>query len=188
MDNHMTRQQLLTAGTVAEDQWPDHLRTCQVCQQALIMLQQFPLVGRLHLPEPPEAWVKKAKALAAPGAVTTLVTKLVGRLAFDSWLLPSPAGVRGGAATSDRRLRYEVDPVILDIRIERRGKIWSSVAQISGTGGKSVNLLINGRVIPLGTGGMAQQSGSQPPRHISLQVDDQTVELPEVSWRNRRTS
>ena len=187
MGNHMTRKQITLTAGLSEDKWPKHVQTCEICRQSVMMLQQFPMTGRLHLVDPPDAWVNNVKVLAAKPTVRSLVTHLVGRLVFDSWLLPTPAGVRGFAATTDRRLRYEVDSVTVDMRVERHGRVWSSVAQISGAEGKTVNLLINGRVILLGTGGMAQHSGSQPPRQIALRVDDREAILPEVSWRRRQT-
>lgn len=149
-------------------------------------MQKYPLAGRLPLTEPPASWVAKAIELASPaiGAIEKL-RKLVGKLVFDSWVLPLPVTARG-LPPENRRLRFEAEQIMFDLRAERHPGGWSFVAQATSPSGLVREMRTGRKRLRPDENGIFQWTDRQPPRKVTLQIDDVLLELPELTWKPPR--
>ena len=147
------------------------------------MLVQFRVAGNIPLAEPPEAWVERVKQLAAHTTPAAAVRKLLATLAFDSWALPEPVGVRGSASIEQRRVRFEADPVVVDLRGERRRSGWSFVAQVSGVVHEGAEFKADTHTLLLDEYGICQWSDEKPPTKLAVVTKSVTVELPGLTWK-----
>lgn len=174
----------LAAGNLPE--FHAHLDICPQCRAELTWLKKYPVAGRIALADPPEGWVEKAVSLAAPPqTVSEKLRKLVGTLVFDSWLLPLPVAARG-LPMEHRRLRFEAEHIQFDLRAERRAEGWSFVAQVTSPVG-AVKVLRTGRKhLTPDANGVFQWTDRQPPRKVTLHIDDLVLELPQLTWKPPR--
>lgn len=183
-DRHLNRQELLRAAREETDLFQDHLSGCEQCQAELALLRRFRVAGKLELPEPPQGWVSKAIELAsAKPSLAETTKRLIGALTFDSWSLPAPAGVRGLAPLTQRRIRLEAGGVSLEIRAEKKAQQWNFVAQTNCSDTKSCSLLASSTLLKADEDGFFQWSSKTPPRSLILTVGAMVIELPELSWK-----
>lgn len=183
-DRHLTRLELLRAAKRGRSQFKGHLSGCAQCQAELAMLGTYRVAGKLGLPEPPLGWVEKAIALAsARQSIAGAARRLVAALTFDSWSLPAPAGVRGLAPLTQRRLRLEADGVALEIRAEKKAHQWNFVAQTKCGDMKNCSLLASSTHLQADKDGFFQWSSKTPPRSLILTVGARVIEIPEISWK-----
>ena len=111
-----------------------------------------------------------------------MLNRLKAHLTFDSWLATQPIGVRGTGSTEHRRIEFESQGRVLDLRAERSKAGWVFVAQLSGVSGAD-NLLVCGRqTIWQDDNGFFQWTSARPPRKISVQIDTETIDLPDLKW------
>jgi hypothetical protein len=94
-------------------------------------------------------------------------------------------GVRSQGGEHDRRLRFEVGPLVVDVRAEQQLSGWDFTAQVSGELSHSgpISLVADKLVVEPNVGGFYQWSSSKPPKQIRLKADDLQFELPELSWK-----
>jgi hypothetical protein len=142
----------------------------------------FDTSGRLPLPNPPESWVRKAAAIFEGHKKSSVLQRIKVRLTFDSWVVPCPVGVRGGGAEEHRRLRFEAHGRFFDLRAERSKQGWDFVAQLVGEPEKSITLKYGRQTVCPDRNGIFQWSSARPPRTISLQSENQLLELPDLKW------
>ena len=148
------------------------------------MVTTYPVTGKLPLPEPPDPWVAKAVALARrPESLGEKLGRLVASLTFDSWSLPAPAGVRGLAPLTQRRIRFETESVSLEIRAEKKAQQWSFVAQATGVPAADCKLILHRRSLSADAYGFFQWSSKTPPRSLILTAGNRVIEVPELSWK-----
>lgn len=179
----MTRKQLLQEAAKSDADRSEHLRECAECSEAVTLLQAFRMSGRPPLPEPPSAWVTKARLV--PGSPTPLlktVRDLVARLIFDSWGTPQPVGVRGQATLGQRRVSFEIEDILFDMRAEQHKDEWRFVAQATAPGRSTGELRADSRVLLPDKDGLYQWSAPRPPRKMVFHVNDTAVALPELKW------
>jgi hypothetical protein len=148
-----------------------------------MMLVRFQVAGSLPLPTPPEPWVERAMGLAAKPAAGTNIRRALAKLVFDSWSLPEPVGVRGGAAIEQRRIRFESDQIAIDLRAEHQSTGWSFVAQITGIKADRARVHADGRILTLDNYGICQWSYRKPPKQLVVVTETSSVELPELTWK-----
>lgn len=183
-DRHLNRQELFRAAKEGMAPFQDHLSGCEQCQAELSLLRRFRVAGKLELPEPPQGWVAKAIELASAKPSLAQATKrLIGALTFDSWSLPAPAGVRGLAPLTQRRIRLEADGVALEIRAEKKAQQWNFVAQTICSDTKNCSLLASSTHLQADEDGFFQWSSKTPPRSLILTVGEMVIEIPELSWK-----
>jgi hypothetical protein len=145
------------------------------------------MAGRAPLPDPPSAWVTKARLIpSSSGSVIKVVRDLVAHLVFDSWAMPQPVGVRGQATLGQRRISFEVEDVSFDLRAEQRKGEWRFVAQATAAGHAAGELHSDRRVLLPDRDGIYQWSAPRPPRTIVLQISNTRVTLPELTWTRPR--
>jgi len=150
-----------------------------------MLLVQFQVAGNLPLPDPPEAWVARAKNLALNSAPLASIRRVLAELVFDSWALPEPVGVRGGTAIEQRRVRFESDPITIDLRAEHQKAGWSFVAQITGIESGQAQLNADRQILTLDDHGICQWSYHKPPKKLTVVTETFSVELPELTWRTK---
>lgn len=181
---HLTRQELLKAVQERSDDNQAHLDSCAECRNELKLLARYMVAGKVALPEPPEGWVNEAIALAAPKlSLARRLGGIIAELTFDSWSLPAPAGVRGMAPLTQRRLRFTAEPLTLEIRAEKKAQQWSFVAQTAGISPEECVLEVAGAKLRADAEGFFQWSSKTPPRSLILTAGNLVVEAPELSWK-----
>lgn len=183
-NRHLTRQELLEVAQGKPGYDLTHLDNCEQCRIELGLLSHYRMAGRIALPEPPTAWVNKAISLASSQpSLAERVGRVIAELTFDSWSLPAPAGVRGTAPLTQRRLRLEASPIILEIRAEKKAHQWSFVAQAAGTSPAECRLEVGGNRMQPDGDGFFQWSSKTPPRSLILTAGNLVLEAPELSWK-----
>jgi hypothetical protein len=185
MSRHPNRRELLDAARSNGHDFDDHLRTCEQCKELFELFRAYQVAGNLPLAEAPEAWILKAVDLARQSRALAGIKNLLARLSFDSWAMPVSVGVRGGEAQQERRLRFEVDDLLLDLRAEKRKQGWDFIAQLTGsrvTEGE-FRLLVSNQELRVNDEGFYQWSSKRPPRQIRLRSDNYVVAIPDISWK-----
>lgn len=179
---HLTREELIALARRPRASHPDHLRECDDCRLAFELLTVFDTSGRSPLPKPSESWIKRAAAIADADRVPSVLKRLKARLTYDSWLTPQPVGVRGTSSTAYRRIEFESQGRILDLRAERNKEGWVFVAQLSGASGTN-NILVCGRqTVWPDDNNLFQWTSVRPPRKISVRIDNELIDLPDLKW------
>jgi hypothetical protein len=184
-DRHLTHHEMQAAAREKKGM-TGHLKTCDVCRQAVELLRLFPMAGRIPLAQPPESWVKRAMSISERALTTGAVTQLKALLTFDSWLSPQPVGVRGSDSSSERRICCEAGPYLVDLRAEKRKDGWRMVAQLGGENAAQAELSTGRATIPADRGALFQWSSPRPPGTIHIRVGEQDIELPKLSWKRPR--
>ncbi len=185
MDRHLNRQELIEAAQKQTAAFDSHLQTCDECRDAVSLLRAFQVVGRPLLPDAPASWVARAAALAENASIADRIKKVVLRLTFDSWQEPQLVGVRDQSALSDRRIRFEIETIILDFRAERRSRQWTFVAQVSGedTNVGDVILEAGRQKLRADPSGLFHWTSARPPEVVTIRSGDLTIVTPELSWK-----
>ncbi len=181
MDQHLTRTELLQAAN-SQRLNSAHLEECAECRELVELLRAYCVSGKLHLPDAPVGWIEKAIAIADTPSLKERARTLIAELVFDSWSMTHAVGVRGGTAAADRRLRFEIQGMVFDMRSEQHEKGWEFVARISPLTEKLLLEADKKRLTP-DDSGVFQWSSARPPRKITLRTDDRVVALPELSWK-----
>jgi hypothetical protein len=92
---------------------------CRRCRAALDLLQRVVTATRADdLYEPPADIVRCVKAISAMQRPRSSVARLVGRLIYDSFTEPLPAGMRAADRVS-RHTMYEAGEFFVDLRLEQ---------------------------------------------------------------------
>ena len=160
----------------------DHLRECNDCRLAFELLTVFNMSGRSPLPKPPESWIKRVAAIAQADRVPSVEKHLKAHLTYDSWLTPQPVGVRGTSSTDHRRIEFELQGRVLDLRAERSKEGWVFVAQLSGATGTNNVLLCGRQTIWPDDNSVFQWTSVRPPQKISVRIDSELIDLPDIKW------
>lgn len=182
-ENHLTRQEIIEAARAQEITSNVHVADCADCRELVSLFRSFVVAGVKHFPEPPIGWVERAIAIGAGIVAVGKLRSFLAKVVFDSWAMPQPIGVRGESVESDRRLRFETESVMLDLRAEKQTRGWAFVAQVKGPAGCSVQIEADKKKLLPDSVGLYQWSGSRPPRKITLRSDEFVIELPELSWK-----
>ncbi len=150
------------------------------------LLMQYPVAGRDRLIDAPDALIAKAAAIPSAKARRRLAD-LMPKLLFDSWAQPAAAGVRGATATEDRRLRYEIGPVVLDIRGEKEPEGWFFTARISdGSESRGWTLKVGRKEIVANDQGFFEWHSPRAPQTLALFNDaGEQVKLPKLTWTRK---
>jgi hypothetical protein len=190
MDKHLKRDELIALARKQSDAPNPHLSECTECREAYELLKSFQMAGRSRLQDAPNGWIEAATALAQKRHVFESVKKTVAALVFDSWASPQPVGVRGQAALGERRMRFESDQVVFDIRAERLAGKWAFVAQVAdkSTPPSPIDLSVDKRELQADAVGLVQWTSGRPPKKILLRSRDIEIEIPELSWKKHRPS
>lgn len=189
MDEHLSRQELIRAARSGDSSRFQHLKKCRECRDAVSLIREYDFSGARHLADAPEELVENALRLALGTISKKRIPAGVANLTFDSWSEPLPVGVRGEALLGERRLRFEMDGLVFDLRAEQHAGRWVFIGVVSSdlADTRNVFLRVGGRKRSPDSTGVFHWESARPPRKIAIQLNDlTTVTLPELSWR--RTS
>lgn len=187
-NSHPDRTELLKASQSPTPSVTEHLKRCSACRELFDLLAEYPVAGELLLAPAPSGWIERAASLMAPGSIGATVRKLLARVSFDSWAVPSAVGVRSLGGGMERRLRFKAESLVFDLRAEKGTEGWNFVAQVrsEGTPAPVAELRAGRTVIPTNPNGLYHWSSKHPPAKLSLYVNGTQIELPEVPWKTRR--
>ena len=185
MEKHPTRQELMSAAKARSSRIAAHLGACEDCRQLFEMFTAFPVAGEIALPDAPTGWIIKARSIAVSSNPLFAIKGLAAKLSFDSWKIPHAVGVRSQGGEQDRRLRFEVGSMVLDLRAEKGTSGWDFTAQVTGemVSPELVRLLADKQEVTANTSGFYEWSSIRPPKYIRIKADDLQLELPELSWK-----
>jgi hypothetical protein len=109
-----------------------HLATgCRRCGAVVQMVQRIMATSRPGLlQEPPPGIVRCAKALSAMRRPRSSVGARIGRLIFDSFQEPLPAGVRAEDRGA-RHAMFKAGDFLLDLRLEQEPGVVTLVGQLT---------------------------------------------------------
>lgn len=189
MAKHLSRQELIKAVRRRPFVLDGHLKSCAECRDSVILLKAFDVSGCLPLPDAPSPWVERAASLAKKNVgVLEGVKTIMAKLTFDSWAVPRPIGVRGQSSLSDRRIRFESESMVFDLRAERKTTGWAFVAQVT-TEGPAVAptiLEIGKRKLHADPGGLFQWTSSRPLTSVTVRSGNTIIVIPELAWKRPR--
>jgi len=189
MGKHMNRKELIEAAKKKKMPSSGHLSDCRECQEAWLLLKNFPVYGQSPLNDAPKALIEKAVSIIQKAGIQNKIKNIKAKLVFDSWTSPQLAGVRGNNSISDRRLRFETKDLSFDLRAEKREKIWIFTARAAGTNIEynSLTLSAGKQNFQADKSGIFEWQTARPPKNIGLHTDEFSIELPELSWKKQRS-
>jgi hypothetical protein len=186
MTRPLTRKELIELAKEPEKLKQALARLSQADRLQAELFLRYQVANEPPLPDAPAGWRQKATELGeSRSAARELLGRIAATLTFDSWAT-APGGIRSVASTmEERRLRFEANGIILDIRAERRGDSWDFVAGIlQGIAGDSkISLTVGASTIKPGETGALQWSSKRLPARLTLHIDDASVDLPEIHWK-----
>ena len=162
-----------------------HLKECPECSLLYKLLHQYTVAGEETLPDAPAAWIRTAGAIARQQRISNVLQRIMANLSFDSWSTPLAVSVRSHGTLAERRLRFETEHVLVDLRAEKQTRGWDFVAQVTAAQNQpSAVTMYSGRtVVPSTDGILFQWTSKKPTSIIRIQVDSALIELPEISWK-----
>jgi len=183
---HMTRQELIETARQERAAPAEHLKTCSECRDLVEWLRLFPVAGAARLPDAPAGWIARAQELANPPSKIRNAVATLARLVFDTWAMPEPLGVREEGALDHRRMRFQTDCGVLELRAEHQVDEWGFVAQWTGCEGFEESVVIEAGRERVHTDefGIAMWHGRRPPDRITVHVAGTRVATPEISWKS----
>ena len=154
----------------------EHLAGCRKCERLVRVLSGFARRASLEIGnEPPQHVIRRAEAIFPSRRAEETV---IGRLVYDSFLEPLPAGIRAHGPTA-RHALYEAGDVFVDLQLEETPGVVMLVGQIAGRESQQADrpelpvLLTSGR--SLVTSALCNHLGEfeltyPPARHLRLHV------------------
>lgn len=187
---HPTRKELMTAAKSGQTDFSDHLAHCIDCRELLELFRAFPVAGEIPLQDAPAGWIAKANQIADLADPFGILKGVIAKLSFDSWTVPAAVGVRSQTVEQDRRLRFEVGPLHLDMRAEQGQTSWEFTAQITSAQSFDLEIvLIADRTeVRPNSLGFYQWTSPKPPKQLRLTAGDLQFDLPEMTWNQKRQS
>lgn len=186
MTGHIRRQELIRAaksGSISTTS-ERHIANCDDCSEFRDLFARFPVSGNIPLIDAPAGWVTKAIEIMQPGRVASAMRRLAAKLSFDSWSQPALAGVRSVGSVSERRIRFETDGILFDLRVEQERQGYLMTARLT-----QANEPCSGFVVTHSTGvvgaasdGYFEWTSHRPPKKITLKSNDLEIALPEIVW------
>jgi hypothetical protein len=188
-EKHLSRQELIRAARSKDSSAFPHVDKCRECADAVHLIRAFDIAGSQHLSSAPDDLVKRVlKPVSNPDRKESALAKMAS-LVFDSWSEPLPIGVRGESLLKERRLRFEIDGIVFDLRAEQHTGKWVFVGLVTGQipDASKVMLKVGKQKKHPDRTGVFHWESTRPPRAIAiLLADSVSYTLPELSWR--RTS
>lgn len=188
MNKHLSREELMHAARGKDSACFQHLSECRECRDTVSLLKAYYVAGCTLLSDAPKTVVDRAIKIASGAQQKEKLSTMVAKLIFDSWTEPLPIGVRGEALVAERRLRFETEGIVLDLRAEQHSGKWSFVAVIviSLPEASAPLLKVGRRTIRPDNAGMFHWESVHPPRALMILLNGLTaVTLPELSWRRK---
>jgi hypothetical protein len=188
MEKHLSRKEIIKFAHKEPLVLNNHMKTCDDCQRLVYLVKEYYVIGNKILPDAPESLINKVKSLIKTLGIKERSSIHLARLTFDSWSMPQPIGVRDESSMNSRRIRFEAEEIILDIRAEQQKEGWAFVAQINDDSpSASENILkVGKKKLHVDPDGLFQWTSKTPPKIISIQTAVKVIKLPEISWKRSK--
>jgi len=185
MNSHPTRKELIIAARTGSAIPKEHLGSCGWCNEYFELLRLFEFAGELPLVDAPQSWINRAVTVAEKPDKLKTLKSLVASIAFDSWSMPVPQGIRGETLMQERRISFGAANKTLDLRAEHRKNRWDFTARITDQSGHPVDctLVVGKRELKADDAGFYQWSSVRPPKSFKLLTVEGEIETPELSWK-----
>ncbi len=182
---HPSRSELIQAARQSSPVFEKHMAACNWCQLYLELLTRFQMAGQLPFVSAPEAWVNRAVSIAAKSGLMGDIKRLVARITFDSWAMPVPEGARGEALIQERRIRFEANDKLFDLRAEHRKNHWDFTAKVTDRGGLAVDctVIAGKKELSADKNGFYQWTSIKPPRDFKIVTETDEIVVPELMWK-----
>jgi hypothetical protein len=137
-----------------------------------------------ELHDAPEAWIRRAEAIAAPALATRVWRRVVQAVvSFDSLAAPPQALAVRNAAVGARQLLFTVEGRDIDLRIAPGAGGWTIEGQVLGPDERGEVEIDDGhgvlRMLPLDEFGTFHVDALAAGKHqVALLVGDERIELP----------
>jgi len=188
MIKHLSRKELIKLAQEEPTVINSHIKSCEDCRQLVYLLRTYFVIDKDPLPDAPDDMINKAKALIKSRRINKRNNIILAKLTFDSWSAIQPVGVRDESGVDSRRVRFEDDEIILDIRAEQQKEGWTFVAQIKNDSPEaSENILEVGKKrLQIDPDGLYQWSSKNPPKTISIHTAAKIIKIPELLWKHSK--
>jgi hypothetical protein len=188
MNDHPERKDLLAAVKAGDNRLAGHFSHCQWCNLYFQLLSKYPFAGEISLPHAPFSWIEMAASLAVKHQKLKAIKSQIASIVFDSWTASLASGLRGDAAPQERRVKLESANFSLDLRAERRKSNWDFTARVTSPDSEVVRgTILAGRYkVMADENGFYQWSSAVPSKTLKLQIEEQVIDFPELSWKNPR--
>ena len=185
MKNHPDRTELLLAVKSPSVEINSHLEKCQDCAEIFAMLVKFQVAGKTELTDAPAHLITKVKQLFEQHeSVLAKLKRNAFELIFDSWSNLAPASVRNSAVLHERRIQFQAETLLFDLRAEKQKSDWNFTVQVTLEGSPDeVKVVIGKKEYSVNEFGLIQWNSKKPPTSIRLIDKDTSIELPEIRWK-----
>ena len=185
MDEHLSRKEIIAAARRTDGKFSAHLQNCPECRREVELFREYFMAGRAPLTNAPQALIEKAVMIPDSGSRIRAAAEKLVSLVFDSWAAPQPIGVRGEQSVDERRLRFRIDDMFLDLRGEKHSRGWNFIAELLAAEISFVQIEFkaNDKIITADQTGLFQWSSKSAPRKITLRVQDHEYIFPELTWK-----
>ena len=191
MTSHTKRQDLIRAskGISTSATTDRHIAQCEDCRDFFEIYKRFPVSGLLPLTDAPSGWITKAAQIMTAGRLATAIKRLAATLSFDSWSQPALVGVRSVGSVSERRIRFETDGVLFDLRVEQEKQGYLMTARLTRQDEPCPGFVVThtAGVVGADVDGYYEWTSPRPPKKISLKSNDVEIVLPEIVWNRPKT-
>jgi len=188
---HIKRQDLIRAskGNSTSVTIDRHIAQCEDCREFFGIFRQFPLSGQLPLTNAPSGWIAKAAEIMTASKLATAIKKLAATLSFDSWSQPALAVVRSVGSVSERRIRFETDGILFDLRVEQERQGYLMTARLTRQDEPCPGFVVTHStgVVGATADGYYEWTSPRPPKKITLTSNDLEIVLPEIVWNRPKT-
>jgi hypothetical protein len=191
MTNHTKRPDLIRAskGISTSATIGRHIAQCEDCSEFFEIYRRFPVSGQMPLTEAPSGWITKAAEIMAEGRLVAAIKRLAATLSFDSWSQPALAGVRSVGSVSERRIRFETEEFLFDLRVEQERQGYLMTARLTHQDEPYRGFVVTHStgVVGADVDGYYEWTSLRPPKKISLKSNDVEIVLPEIVWNRPKT-
>ena len=186
MDMHLSRKELIELARKEPLVMNSHLESCEDCRRLVYLLKEFYVIDKDPLQDAPDDLIKKIKSLFKHKSIKKRIQISIARLTFDSWSVVQPIGVRDESSVDSRRVRFEAENIILDIRAEQQKGCWTFVAQINDDSPEVYEniLKIGKNKLQADSDGLYQWTSKNPPKSISIHTAVKIIEIPKLLWKH----
>lgn len=182
---HPNRNEIIIAAKGSSAAIKNHLADCDWCSLYFEFLSRFQSAGLLPLNNAPQAWIERAVAIASERSLAGEFKRLAAKITFDSWAMPLPQGVRGEVLIQERRIRFEANDKLFDLRAEHRKKHWDFTAKVTDRAGHAVDctLIAGKKELEADENGFYQWTSIKPPSDLKIKTETGEIIIPELKWK-----
>jgi hypothetical protein len=161
-----------------------HLVSCGECRTAVRLLRSIESVNLVES-EYGQAEAMVQRLTSVPALATGPTRRPVtATFVSDSWQTPMAASVRGAGRGVERRLRYRVKDILIDLVVDRLGGKSECFLRVSRRGRPLPQFVLSlgkNKILPSDVGFFAW-TGVRPPRELLVWSPEISVRLGSIQW------